>query len=247
MAKEKVNCSFCDKDILRYKINPNTKKPIKNFFCDNNCKGKWQIKEREKLGFTKDWLISEYIDKNKSADKIAREIKRDPKRVWEWLKLYEIPTRPRGTDYGQSFKKGQESAFKGKRHSRETRKKMSELSKKDGRLPWGKDNEPYMKGRNGENHHSFKGGLTPERQSFYSSKEWVNVVKEVWERDNAVCQRCGKHHNETKTRGSFHIHHIVTFQNRELRAKLDNLILLCDECHRWVHSKRNKNKEYIKD
>ena len=74
MAKEKVNCSFCDKDILRYKINPNTKKPIKNFFCDNNCKGKWQIKEREKLGFTKDWLISEYIDKNKKIELAKTQI-----------------------------------------------------------------------------------------------------------------------------------------------------------------------------
>ena len=44
MAKEKVNCSFCDKDILRYKINPNTKKPIKNFFCDNNCKNSKRYK-----------------------------------------------------------------------------------------------------------------------------------------------------------------------------------------------------------
>ena len=127
------------------------------------------------------------------------------------------------------------------------KKNLSKISKEDGRVPWGKNNPHPIKGIEKEKHPNYKGGLTPERQSFYSSIEWVEVVKEVWKRDKAICQRCGNNHNQEKTRGTFHIHHIVTFQVRELRAELSNLILLCKECHRWVHSNQNINKDYIKE
>lgn len=247
MPKSNVNCAICDKELKRWLINPVTKKPIKNFFCDNNCKGIWQRNQREALGFTKEWIENEYIVNGKSADQIALEIGRDPKRVWEWIRDYSIPTRPRGTDYGQTFKKGNESAFKGKKHSDKTKKTLSEISLKDGRVPWGKNNEPYWKGKKGKNHPSYKGGLTPERQSFYSSLEWIEVVKKVWKRDNAICQKCKKHHNEATNRGTFHIHHIISFQIKEFRAKLSNLVLLCEECHRWVHSSKNIEKNFIKE
>lgn len=247
MPKQKVNCSQCGNELMRWLINPNTKQPIKNFFCDNQCKAKWQVAQRESLGFTKEWLISEYVDNLKSADQIAREIGRDPKRVWEWIRDYGIQTRPRGTDYGQVFKKGQIGTMTGKKHSEETRRKLSEISLMDGRVPWGKGNEPYWKGKTGKNHPSYKGGLTPERQQFYSSIEWVEVVKKVWDRDKAICQNCGKHHNESKNRGTFHIHHVISFQVKEFRTELDNLVLLCEECHRWVHSRKNKEKKFIKE
>jgi hypothetical protein len=58
---------------------------------------------------------------------------------------------------------------------------------------------------------AWKGGITPERQQFYSTEEWSDAVKGVWKRDNAICQNCKKHHNTTKSRGTFHIHHIVSF------------------------------------
>lgn len=246
MPKEKVKCEVCSKDLKRWLINPVTKNPIKNFFCNNTCKGIWQKQQRENLGFTKEWLINEYINNKKSANKIAKEIGRDPKRVWEWIRDYGIETRDRGHNYRNNLIHDG-SAFKGKKHTEETKKKLSELSLLDGRVPWGKNNPHPIKGIEKEKHPNYKGGLTPERQSFYSSIEWVEVVKEVWKRDKAICQRCGKNHNQQKTRGTFHIHHIVTFQVRELRAELSNLILLCKECHRWVHSNQNINKDYIKE
>jgi thymidylate synthase (FAD) len=93
----------------------------------------------------------------------------------------------------------------------------------------------------------WKGGLTPERQALYASPEWVDAVKMVWARDNATCQKCGAHHNTAKSRGTFHIHHIVSFMVRELRADVDNLVLLCRDCHHWVHSKSNESKLFIKE
>lgn len=99
-----------------------------------------------------------------------------------------------------------------------------------------------MWGRKGELNPRWLGGITPERQSFYISQEWKTVCSKVWKRDNATCQRCGIKKN---TGIPFHIHHVKSFKDKELRADADNLILLCKYCHQWVHSKENKNNEYI--
>lgn len=193
----------------------------------------------------KDFLYKEYIENKKSADNIARELKVDPKTVWTWLKKHNIPTRPRGTDYGQNFKKGQVSAFKGKKHSEKNKKLFRELRLKDGRVPYLKDGKHWLH-HDGAKPSSWKGGVTPERQSVYSSKEWVNAVKQVWKRDNAICQNCGKKHNDKKHRGTFHIHHLLPFAEYDnLRCNADNLVLLCKECHLWVHSNENKENKFL--
>lgn len=248
MPKELVSCCKCGQEVRRWKINPATKLPIKNFFCGHECKGIWQVEQRESLGFTKEWLIDQYITQGKDANRIGREIGRDGKSVWNWMVAYGIQTRPRGgKTLPHSFQKGQVNPFQGRRHSQETKNKLSAMAIADGRVPWGKGNEPYWRGVTGEKHPSFKGGLTPERQAVYSSQEWVDAVKTVWARDNATCQCCGRHHNTTESRGTFHIHHITSFQVKELRTEPNNLILLCKECHKFVHSKRNTTKQFIKE
>lgn len=247
--KEEVECSQCGKPLTRQTWNYQKSRKINKFFCDNACKGEWQKAQREALGFTKEWLESEYCEKGKSANQIAREIGRDPKRVWEWIRDYGIDTRPRGTDYGHNFKKGQESPFKGMKHSLDTRQKIRQARIKDGRLPCYKDGVHWLHHPDfsDRDHPNWKGGSTPERQAFYSTEEWADAVKSIWARDNATCQRCGKHHNTAESRGTFHIHHIVSFQVKRLRADPSNLILLCKPCHLWVHSKKNIKKDFIKD
>jgi len=39
----------------------------------------------------------------------------------------------------------------------------------------------------------------------------------------------------------------VSFAVRELRAVVDNLVLLCRPCHLWVHSNANTQKLYLKE
>jgi hypothetical protein len=116
---------------------------------------------------------------------------------------------------------------------------------KDGRKPYLKNGVHHLKGKPPSEHPNWKGGLTPERQSFYASAEWKESCKAVWHRADARCERCGIHHNEAATRGTFHIHHIITFMVRELRAKVSNLVLLCKKCHKFVHSKQNTYREFI--
>lgn len=194
----------------------------------------------------KDWLYKEYITKKRTANEIAKDECRDAKTIWSWLKKFEIPTRPRGGKSSSgSFKKG-ESIWVGRKHKQSTKDKIRKARLKDGHVPYlNKDGVHWLKGKSGNMHPCWKGGLTPERQKVYSSLEWVEAVKKVWERDNAICQNCGKHHNTEKNRGNFHIHHIISFQHRPTRTDPDNLVLLCKKCHRWVHSKLNYQQKFI--
>jgi len=195
----------------------------------------------------KEWLVNEYITKKRTCNDIAKELKKDPKTIWSWLKKHEIPTRSRGGDSSSgSFKKGS-NLWLGKKHKPETKDKIREARIKDGHVPYLRNGEHWLKSVETKDHPNYKGGLSPERQSFYSSKEWSEAIKQVWKRDNAICQKCGKNHNEEKNIGNFHIHHLVSFQVRELRCEVSNLILLCKDCHRWVHSKKNINKQFIKN
>lgn len=104
----------------------------------------------------------------------------------------------------------------------------------------GSDNPMFNKV--GEMNSNWKGGCSTERQLFYSSVEWKKTCSSVWIRDNATCRRCGiKADNGVP----MHVHHIVSFSNKELRADANNLMLLCAICHNWTHSKKNTNLDYI--
>jgi hypothetical protein len=99
-----------------------------------------------------------------------------------------------------------------------------------------------MFGRTGKQNPRWLGGVTPERQSLYSSQEWADVSKSVWKRDKGICQKCAWSKNPREMQ----IHHIVSFSEKEMRAELSNLVLLCEDCHRWVHSRKNTGKEFVK-
>lgn len=111
---------------------------------------------------------------------------------------------------------------------------------------WGcKGPDNPMWGKRGAEVPNWKGGVTPERQTYYSSYEWKRVSQTVWERDKATCQRCQLHQSESASKKAFHIHHIVPFATVALRANIDNLVLLCNKCHSFVHSRRNTDGEFL--
>lgn len=107
---------------------------------------------------------------------------------------------------------------------------------------YGTDNPMWNK--KGELNPNWKGGITAERQTFYMSAEWKKACSLVWARDNATCQRC-KIHREERMDLPFHIHHIISFSDKEQRADINNLVLLCEVCHHFVHSKKNTANEYL--
>lgn len=96
----------------------------------------------------------------------------------------------------------------------------------------------------GELNPNWKGGVTAERQAFYASMEWKSACAAVWKRDKARCCRCGLRRNDSPDM-PMHIHHIEPFPTVTKRAATSNLVLLCETCHRFVHSKANTQREYL--
>lgn len=103
-----------------------------------------------------------------------------------------------------------------------------------------------MWNRLGELNPRWLGGVTAERQAFYASQEWKSVCSEVWRRDKATCQRCGLVRADDPG-VPFHIHHVTSFSVKELRAEASNLLLVCEPCHQWIHSRKNVNREYLQE
>lgn len=167
---------------------------------------------------------------------------RDEKPFWvkEWLvKEYVINGKSAGRIAKEQNCHENNIYFWLLKHKIKTRK-MSEIRKNKHWGQHGPDNP--MWNRKGELNPRCLGGITPERQSFYISQEWKSVCKQVWERDKAVCQRCGLKKGSDMP---FHIHHLKSFKDKELRADMNNLVLLCEACHQWVHSNGNKNNDFI--
>lgn len=206
----------------------------------------WNLPGRHHPLATREWLEQKYLVEKLDMVQIGKILNRDPKTIFRLMRKYGIPTRPRGSNRDQNLLNGRPKGYK---HTPETVKKIRLDAIKKGKVPYLKNGSHYIKGKRGNVVWNWKGGITPERQEFYRSQEWKEAVKAVWKRDNAICQRCKLDHRtlNRETARKFHIHHIASFEVRELRANPDNLILLCHPCHMWVHSSKNVNKEFIKE
>jgi hypothetical protein len=239
-----VKCTSCRSRLSRRPLRPKDGKQIINFFCDNACKARWQREQKE---YNKDWLYQKYIVEKLSAKEISLLVNRNPKRVWEWLKDYGIPTRPRGSNEVVHFQVGHKLRV-GCTLSDAQKEQLRQCRIKDGGVPYLKNGVHHLKGKRGEETPNWKGGITPERQSFYASQEWKDACQKVWKTSDAKCQLCGLDYRSVDSNQiKFHIHHIVSFMNVDLRANPQNLVLLCRDCHLFVHSKRNVTKKFIGD
>lgn len=163
---------------------------------------------------------------------------RDPKNVYNKLKEFDIPTRSRAETLIKNswWSLGKEHAGKGKHRSEETKAKLS-AARKGKEYPNLQGEKNGMFGKRSPN---WKGGVTPERQKLYGSKLWNEILVTVFQRDGYLCQRCHKPNS------NIHAHHIKAWADYpNNRLDLDNLITVCKECHRWIHSKKNTNREFL--
>jgi hypothetical protein len=234
-------CKYCKQSFER----EGTKKPT---FCSIQCKANFQ---RESKGITKEWLYQKYVVEQLGTYEIAKIVKRDPKRVYEWLVGYGIATRNKKESISlmnkrDSTKLKRKESRQGTSLSEQTKNKISK-TRTGKKYPNQAGEHNGMFGRTGEKSPQWKGGVTPERQSVYSSSEWAKVVLQVWKRDKACCQRCGEYVGANRENKDIqpHIHHIISFANKEKRFSLKNLVLLCNKCHWWVHSNKNTDSEFL--
>jgi hypothetical protein len=207
-------------------------------FCKRACADAWAARDIPDAATLREW----YWDKQLSCVDIGRTVGRDPKTVFNWLRATGIPTRPRGaaSSPGSTGHK-----FPGRSLTPEHREAVRAARLADGHVPYLKDGQHWLKGVTGPDHPNWKGGTTPERQLFYSSPEWKAAIRAVWIRDR-TCRHCGTRpprHGPKHNRG--HVHHIVSFAVEALRTDLSNLVLLCADCHRWIHSRANTGRKFL--
>jgi hypothetical protein len=187
-----------------------------------------------------------YVEEGKGCPEIGRIADRDAKTVYGWLREAGIQTRPRGRNVSVQFKAGQPSAFRGRRHSTESRAKIGAATEARESNGFMRDGVHYLKTAAPDENPNWKGGCTPERQTFYRSPEWKLACRIVWNRADACCERCGADYRSADRRVErFHVHHIISFAVKAFRAAPSNLALLCTACHRFVHSKANANREFL--
>lgn len=108
----------------------------------------------------------------------------------------------------------------GKRHTPETKKKMSDSMK--GKLV-------------GEKHPMWKGGIS--RMSY--SEHWTKTLKRsIRERDNYMCRLCGN----PQTDIAHDVHHI-DYDKKNSDPK--NLVTLCKSCHMKTNVDRHKWQKFF--
>ncbi len=81
-----------------------------------------------------------------------------------------------------------------------------------------------------------------KRYTMYNryGKSWPVQSRLCRQRDNYTCQHCGV----TPGRSGIHVHHIIPIRkfngDHESGNRLDNLIVLCKQCHKQVHCELRK-------
>ena len=117
-----------------------------------------------------------------------------------------------------------------KKHNIETRT-MSEIRRIKHWGARGKNNPMF--GRYGKLNPNWNGGNSPERQSKYARYYWKELAKSILKRDNYKCRKCGQGHIKDH---KLIVHHIKPWARYpELRFVADNLITLCEACHKNEH------------
>jgi len=125
------------------------------------------------------------------------------------------------------------NAMTGKKHSEETKKKMSEHN--------------WAKNHTGKLHPCYNSNLTFEDRYLGRNRnvqpENYQWKKKVKERDNHICQKCGSKENLCV----HHLNNYKSFENE--RYDIKNGITLCVGCHKEFHKRygRLTTKEQIKD
>jgi 5-methylcytosine-specific restriction endonuclease McrA len=109
---------------------------------------------------------------------------------------------------------------------------------------WGASGEANpMHGKTGAANPRYVDGSSPERQRLYAQGQGKAFIREILARDGYRCQRCSAPKTTPK---SLHVHHVKPWAgNEQLRFDSKNAVTLCRDCHSWVHSRANADREFM--
>jgi DNA-binding Lrp family transcriptional regulator len=175
--------------------------------------------KQEDFGITKEFLEKEYIEKQKPYKQIAEEIGCSESNVWYKLKQFQLLTRTKS------------EIMTGKKFSVSHREALSQAHLEAG------------KKRRGVNNPNWRGGVAAKNFLERYKSEYVVWRRRVIRHKGSVCSLCGKDLTERcpccNRSTDKHVHHIQEFaENPDLRYSLDNVIVLCEACHRAYHKKQ---------
>lgn len=197
----------------------------------------------------KRWLIDKYINEKLSMQVIADLCDVAVPTIFYWLKKFEIPSRLRGEylkgkkvkPFTEEHKRKLSEAAKGRKrseafilkqiqsrkgykHSDETKRKISEGQKGNKRSK--EHGQRISKRQMGMNNPNWKGGGTFALYCYLFN----NVKKEeIRNRDNRVCQLCGK--SEILNGERLSVHHIDNDKMQGCAGRKWYLVSLCRCCN----------------
>ena len=203
-----------------------------------------------------EWLAARYRDDGWTQRKIADACDVSPRTIREWMDRHGIETRDiegenhplYGETRDESVRERIAETVEGRDFSEETRKRMSKshvgnevpesvrerISRAlEGREKSAETRAKMSESRLGESNPNWQGGHT-----HHYGPGWNPARKAVNRRDE-VCQNCGADDDEAR----LEVHHIIRVQefidapgaSRSEAHDMDNLILLCRDCHMNVH------------
>lgn len=183
---------------------------------------------------TKHFLQNEYNEKAKTVLEIANEIDCGRSTILRKMKKYNIKGRNHsecqiGRQKGKNNPRFKDGRYSKKYYCIECGEEISFFS---GIYGQGRCRECWRKFNVGKNNHNYIDGRSFEPYPLDWNK---NFRKQIRERDNYICQICGK--NQFNLIEKLHIHHI-DYNKKNLDP--NNLISLCTSCH----MKTNHNRDY---
>lgn len=143
-----------------------------------------------------------------------------------------LEKKPKGFQKGNKLPR-----FTGKKHSEETKKKMSEQKKINNPMFNEETCKKVSKTRirlglgRGEKSGNWKGGITPENNKIRNNIRYKRWRLKVFKRDKYTCRTCGEKSSKNNT---IYItaHHIKQFAKYpKLRYLVSNGLTLCIKCH----------------
>ena len=200
----------------RYLIKYYCKKCNKKIKYNTKIKGTGLCKKCGKIEITKNYLIKEYIIKEKSLRIIAKQVKCNSETIRKRLKDYNIPVRNKS----ESHKIGL------KNHKLDC--KCLTCRMLSGNFT-GKNNPMF--GKKGKEHPCWQNGKSFEE---YGSEFDNNLKEQVRFRDKYKCQLCGCTQLENGRQLDCH-HKDYDKKNNDI----NNLISLCKSCHLKTNHNRN--------